>query len=518
MAKIVSWNNSASPPINIEILGDSFSSLGLPFDVGPFMAKKGSRGQGYSYSSGPAVVAHSLEFDKWISGAYVEVPVGTTIQLTQGESAATAMRASACQVYVINGPSRGTFDIQYRSNGGSWTNLQTGISTANASFVGSVITNALSTSNFPYHEIRITNVTTASVYIIGSALYNATGGGVVHSRLCSVGNIDIANQVAVPSAIFDPIWTAISPDLVLACWADPAADWQEGGAFETLYAMTQAVKAGTDWVIISGSPVEVPDAPEIANWELQKSAQRAWAIRENQSWINGTSMFISYEVMDAKGLALDETHLSAAGVYMRDVMLWMRLPIGNIPLGAMMKTPKNQSGVFQQIGNAQLNALQIELGGQLNLSGSSSGLLLYDRADSVNGSKAWTIYNTGTTVHFFYSGANRVSIAPLGGITTAGSIIGTPNAMTGAGAVSVDTLTTKLTTTGASQALTLANGTDGQIKTIIHDVDGGSAVLTPTTKTGYTTITFTNAGESATLQYVTTRGWIILSLYGAVAA
>jgi hypothetical protein len=65
--------------------------------------------------------------------------------------------------------------------------------------------------------------------------------------------------------------------------------------------------------------------------------------------------------------------------------------------------------------------------------------------------------------------------------------------------------------------LTLANGTAGQIKIISHVVDGGSAVLTPTTKIGFTTITFTGVGESAMLIY-TAAGWAIVSLNGAVAA
>jgi hypothetical protein len=84
--------------------------------------------------------------------------------------------------------------------------------------------------------------------------------------------------------------------------------------------------------------------------------------------------------------------------------------------------------------------------------------------------------------------------------------------------VNVTTATTKLTTTGSAQALTLADGTNGQLKNIVHAVDGGSAVLTPTTKTGFTTITFTNAGDSAQLQYFTTQGWMIVALNGAVAA
>jgi hypothetical protein len=114
---------------------------------------------------------------------------------------------------------------------------------------------------------------------------------------------------------------------------------------------------------------------------------------------------------------------------------------------------------------------------------------------------------------------NRFTIDAATGYTTVlNGFGGAVQALSGAGAVNTTTLTTALTSTGVGQALTLADGTNGQIKTLIHDVDGGSMVLTPTTKTGYTTITFTNVGETATLQFVTTRGWMILALRGAVAA
>lgn len=101
--------------------------------------------------------------------------------------------------------------------------------------------------------------------------------------------------------------------------------------------------------------------------------------------------------------------------------------------------------------------------------------------------------------------------------TLTGRVVESIQSLSGAGAVNLTTGLTSLTTTGAAQALTLANGTAGQVKIIVHTVDGGSAVLTPTTKIGFTTITFTNVGESATLVY-TSAGWAILALNGAVAA
>jgi hypothetical protein len=111
--------------------------------------------------------------------------------------------------------------------------------------------------------------------------------------------------------------------------------------------------------------------------------------------------------------------------------------------------------------------------------------------------------------------------ATTGAITVTSSVgnslVGGVQALSGAGAVDVTNMVTSLTSTGSAQALTLANGTAGQLKTIVHTVDGGSAVLTPTTKIGFSTITFTGVGESATLVY-TAAGWAIVALNGAVAA
>ena len=97
------------------------------------------------------------------------------------------------------------------------------------------------------------------------------------------------------------------------------------------------------------------------------------------------------------------------------------------------------------------------------------------------------------------------------------AVVGGVQSLSGAGAVDVTTLVTPLTSTGAAQALTLADGTAGQIKVIVHAVDGGSAVLTPTTKIGFSTITFTAVGDSVTLAYVST-GWAVVGSKGVTIA
>jgi hypothetical protein len=112
-----------------------------------------------------------------------------------------------------------------------------------------------------------------------------------------------------------------------------------------------------------------------------------------------------------------------------------------------------------------------------------------------------------------------------GGVTnTAGTMfagfypVATAQALSGAGAINVTSFLTMFTSTGAAQALTLANGTQiGQIKKIWHVVDGGSGVLTPTSLSGGTTITFTTAGEFATLIWNGTA-WVAIELANYTAA
>ena len=111
--------------------------------------------------------------------------------------------------------------------------------------------------------------------------------------------------------------------------------------------------------------------------------------------------------------------------------------------------------------------------------------------------------------------------ATTGAVTVKSSfgtdVILSAQSLSGAGAVDITNAFTSLTTTGAAQALTLANGSVGEIKVIVHTVDGGSAVLIPTTKIGFSTVTFTDVGDSAMLIY-TSAGWAIIGSKGATIA
>lgn len=104
--------------------------------------------------------------------------------------------------------------------------------------------------------------------------------------------------------------------------------------------------------------------------------------------------------------------------------------------------------------------------------------------------------------------------------TFAGGIIGAIQSLSGPGAVNITQLTTAFTSTATGDALTLANGTVGELKTIVYVAEAAGAdtgILTPTTRIGYSTITFTNVGDSVTLQYFT-QGWAVIGVRGATVA
>jgi len=89
----------------------------------------------------------------------------------------------------------------------------------------------------------------------------------------------------------------------------------------------------------------------------------------------------------------------------------------------------------------------------------------------------------------------------------------TPQALTATtGTVDATSAVTTMATGGAS-AYGMANGTVGQIKILTMITDGGDAVVTPTLMANGTTLTFADAGDSATLMWVAT-GWMVVGSHG----
>lgn len=180
----------------------------------------------------------------------------------------------------------------------------------------------------------------------------------------------------------------------------------------------------------------------------------------------------------------------------------------NPPLGSIVidyTTPALWQKTTAQGDNSGYNGAS---GGTINAPLITGGLTASGSAsNNFSGSTGAFLTSTGATT--------------FGGSTltfSGGPVIETSNQnLSGAGAVDVTHITTKLTTTGAN-ALTLADGVNGQVKKIVMVVDGGDGTLTPTTKTGFSTAVFNDIGDTLTLQFFTTVGWVIMANNGCTIA
>jgi hypothetical protein len=125
---------------------------------------------------------------------------------------------------------------------------------------------------------------------------------------------------------------------------------------------------------------------------------------------------------------------------------------------------------------------------------------------------------TGDLVGSVYGDDSSTIIDGLAGkiVGPISRIVGDVQQISGPGVISLDTLVTEITTTGAD-AYTLADGVAGQIKIIAMIVDGGDGTLTPTTLATGTTITFNDINDNISLLY-TTNGWVNTANQGAVIA
>jgi hypothetical protein len=84
-------------------------------------------------------------------------------------------------------------------------------------------------------------------------------------------------------------------------------------------------------------------------------------------------------------------------------------------------------------------------------------------------------------------------------------------------AVNVTSSISHLNTTAGAHAGALADGTNGQIKIITMITDGGDSVVTPTNANGFSTVTFADVGDTATLIFTGSK-WNIISSHSVTVA
>lgn len=191
---------------------------------------------------------------------------------------------------------------------------------------------------------------------------------------------------------------------------------------------------------------------------------------------------------------------------------------GGDPLGAATATSVNKVAITAPATSTTLTIARVAI-----TAPATAATLTIADGKTLTANNTLTLAGTDSTTMTFPTTSATLARTDAansftGDQTISGAVITTPGTRSGAGAIDVTTTTTAYTSTGAAEALTLADGTTGQIKTVVYVAEGAggdSGELVPTNRIGYAKITFNNIGDSATLQFVGT-GWAILALYGAV--
>jgi len=146
-----------------------------------------------------------------------------------------------------------------------------------------------------------------------------------------------------------------------------------------------------------------------------------------------------------------------------------------------------------------------------------AGVLVYAAASGKVAATGTVIVGVSLT-----AAGNDNEILEVADVSVSGNIhpvtMSTTTSIADALAIPITHRTVNKTTGGDAEALTLADGTFiGQRLTIFLGTDGGGdGTLTPTTKSGFTTIVFADKGDNATLEW-TTSGWVILGTAGVAA-
>jgi len=134
-----------------------------------------------------------------------------------------------------------------------------------------------------------------------------------------------------------------------------------------------------------------------------------------------------------------------------------------------------------------------------------------------NSNKGWAVGsgNDATSAYTFMNVGVGTGNPTATGLTLNGGLVGVPDTVSSTSlAISVDTLITFIDASTLA-TITLADGTNGQIKHLLCTV--GSADMTLNANLNATSIVFNAPGETATLIYDSTTGkWSVLSSYGAV--
>lgn len=328
----------AARPLMCCRVGDSFSThLVLP----PNMARCGTWDLSMSSTTGSPTYSTG-QYNYWINGRVFNFPSGSSAEFTPGGQANAPVAGDKCAIAYIKEPGAGTILFEaYNFATAAWSTVAT-IDCSNATTIGAYSEYTLTRTNNPNYKLRITHSSGGTARVVCVGQWDSQSGGAMDWPHGSLSGQTPTQVNSTPSAVFDPIWSGLKPDLVFGSWLDAASEFAAGGGFRLFYSKAQALWA-SDWLLISPSPTNANDAGtylptyESADTVAIFDAQKDWAETSGQSWVDGYSMFGSYAqaIADGNMEIADPRHLSTQGENVRNTLIWKATGLDSLPLGGI---------------------------------------------------------------------------------------------------------------------------------------------------------------------------------------
>ena len=381
--------------------------------------------------------------------------------------------------------------------------------------------------------VTVGSITSAATTVLrsgtGNLMLTSTGtGGAAISLNASSGGIDIISADAVADAIHLHATNAIG-GITLECGSTGIEIKSQVGIRlydddESNYTQIESSSLSANWIftlpVDDGTNLQVlqTDGSGNTSWVAQNTAPTGVAGGD----LNGTypnplvddgadSTAIhdntSGEILaiTAKGTPIDADLLIIEDSAASNVK--KRVTIGTLPFPQGSGTNGN---LVRWVASNDLQDSGIAVDGSDNVTGilslTATGAIDFNTVPTFD---LVATNNTATAIQIVASSTNggiQIGAGATGDINlNSGALLmsstGTRN---GPGAIGLDDIVVEITTTGTGNALTLADGTNGQLLKLVYIAENAAtdtAILTPTSFTGGNTILFVNLGESANLIY-----------------
>jgi hypothetical protein len=239
----------------------------------------------------------------WFSYQF-RVPQGSSVWW-ENQADARGTLSDRLGLYWVAQPNGGTFDLQISERGGAWTKVLT-LDGYSAALQGRVTNLTVALREY---RLQVTSVTGTN-YIIGPELVNTTSNG-LHAAWMNYDGIDLAQVMAVPAAVRDPILGAFAPDLLIWHFKEDPAQPQFLTGLAEHEAWFKGASPQTD-VLYIGTPYS-EDAFGGAKTVDHNRGVRRLALENGRAYLDCMTPGISYEWLRDHGYTLDVVHPNYAG-------------------------------------------------------------------------------------------------------------------------------------------------------------------------------------------------------------